>query len=331
MPYSTKPYVIGAVAAAVLAAGMTTATAQAADQPTCSWTVQKLASAPGFKQSFSYGTDHVGHVFGAVTNDSGLTQTPAVWSTNPATPPRLLGSAHGSTTWITGLSPSGLAVGYYHDNTTGRHAVRYVNGGYQDLPVPPGAGESEADGVNARGDIVGTVNGDTIILWHGSDPGYTLLPKPAGESAGATSIDDAGDILGVTSHDDVFTDYLWTKSGKAVPLRSATPGGRASANAIRNGRIVGEDTGDAVVWDLSGHVVWRLARHGALSINAAGLVYGFQSVPDGAIDQLLRNGKVLAPLPTNPSFSGSGGNSALTDSGLLAGRVDGQAATTLCH
>ena len=332
MPYATKHYVIGAVTAAVLAAGMGTATAQAApDQATCSWTVQKLPAVPGFTQSFSYGTDHGSHVFGAVTNDSGLTESPVVWSTDVGTPPHLLGSAHGSSTRITALNAAGVAVGYYHD-ATGRHPVRYVNGAYQDLPVPAGAGTAEAVDVNAGGDIVGTVD-DSIILWRADKPGtYSLLPKASGDSAGASGIDNARNIVGTLSHGDQTTTYVWNSAGKAVALSTVAAGDWVDPRGIRNGRVAGTEQGGAIVWDLSGHVLWHLADHGVSSINADGLASGWQNVPDGLVQQLLRNGKVVAPIPTvSDHFSASGGASALTDSGLLAGDVEQQAATARCR
>lgn len=335
MPYPAKHHVIGAVTAAVLATGLAAAPAQAADQATCTWTVQQLATVPGYTDSYSYGTDHASHVFGYVTNDSGATQNPTVWSTDPGTPARVLGSAHGLPTRLTALNAAGVAVGYDHDDS-GLHPVEYVNGAYQDLPVPAGA-TGEAVDINARGDIVGYVN-DTAILWPADKPGtYRLLPKAAGDWASAKGIDDAGNIIGVVGHadDDQFVGYVWTAAGKTVALRIATAGDRADPVAIRNGRVVGTEDGTgrgaAVVWDLSGRVLWRIADHGVTSINAAGLVSGWLSVEDGSIGQLLRNGKVVAPTPSDQLFFGTGQHSALTDSGLLAGTVDRQVGTARCR
>ncbi|MFC0434880.1 hypothetical protein [Kutzneria buriramensis] len=328
MPYRTLQYVI----AAVLATGLAAAPAQAADQATCTWTVQKLAAVAGYKQSYSYGTDHASHVFGAVSNDGTLTETPVVWSTNPATPPHVLGSAHGDPTRIAALNASGVAVGYYHDDT-GRHPVRHVNGGYQDLPVPAGA-TGEAVDINARGDIVGTVDGSSVILWPADKPGtFTLLPKAPGDSASADGIDNARNVIGVVGRGDQLTGYVWTAAGKAVTLPVAAAGDWARPTAIRNGRVLGSEEGPgrgaAVVWDLSGHVLWRLADHGVESINADGLVSGWLSVPDGLVQQLMRAGKVVAPVPTE--FRPAGNRSALTDGGLLAGSVDQQVATARCR
>jgi hypothetical protein len=333
MPYRTKQCVIGALAAALLAAGLSTTTAQAAEQSACAWTVQKLAAVPGFKQSFSYGTDHVSHVFGAVTNDSGLTETPVVWSTDPHTPARVLGSAHDSPTRITGLNAAGVAVGYYRDDS-GRHPVRYVGGAYQDLPVPPVASQVEPVDVNAGGDIVGTVDGASIILWPADRPGtYTVLPKPAGDRAEAKGIDDARTIVGTVDHNDQFTSYVWNPAGKAAALPAVTAGDWVDPEGIRNGRVIGNEDGTghaaAVVWDLSGRVLWQLADHGGTSINANGLVSGWQSVPDGLVEQLMRNGKVVAPVPVD--FTPAGRSTALTDSGLIAGNAQQQVATARCH
>ncbi|GAA3434552.1 hypothetical protein [Kutzneria kofuensis] len=336
MPYSTKHCVIGVVTVAVLAAGVGTATAQAApDRSTCSWTVQKLPAVPGFKQSSSYGTDHASHVFGAVTNDSGLTESPTVWSTDAGTPPRVLGSAHGADTRITALNAAGVAVGYYHDST-GRHPVRYVDGAYQDLPVPADARQAEAVDINAGGDIVGTVDGSSIILWPADRPGsYTVLPKAAGDSAAANGIDNARNIVGTVGHDDQITAYVWNSAGKATALPTATAGTWAAPRSIRNGRVVGAEEGSGrgavIVWDLSGRVLWRLVTHGASSINADGLVSGWQSVPDGLVQQVMRNGRVVAPVPSEQGFFAAGGSSALTDSGLLAGDVQQQVATARCR
>jgi hypothetical protein len=334
MPYSAKHYVIGAMAVTMLAGLSTTAAQAAPDQTTCTWTVRTLPAAPGFTQSFSYGTDHGSHVFGAATNDSGITENPAVWSIDGSTPPRLLGSAHGAPTRIMGLNTAGVAAGYYRDST-GTHAVRHADGGYQDLPVPAGTNQAEAVDINARGDIVGTIDNSTIILWPADRPGtYTLLPKVAGDSAEAKGIDDARNVVGLIVHDDQLTGYIWNAAGKATPLPAAEAGAWVNPEGIRNGRVVGNENGPqrdtVVVFDLSGRPIWRLAEHVGESINAAGLVLGFHGVPDGAIQQLLRNGAVVAPLPSEQGFGATGWPSALTDGGWLAGDIQSHVTVARC-
>jgi hypothetical protein len=333
MPYSAKHYAIGAMAVAVLAGLSTTAAQAAPDRATCSWTVRTLPAAPGFTQSFSYGTDHASHVFGAATNDSGITESPAVWRIDGGTPPRLLGSAHGATTRITALNAAGVAAGNYRDST-GSHAVRYA-GGYQDLPVPAGASQSEAVDINAHGDIVGTIDNSTIIVWPADRPGtYALLPKADGDSAEAKGIDDARNVVGLVVHGDQFTGYIWNATGKAAPLPAATADAWVNPAGIRNGRVLGTENGPSrgtvVVFDLSGRPLWRLAEHVGQSMNAAGLVSAFHGVPDGLVQRLLRNGSVVAPLPSEQGFLAVGRPSALTDTGWLAGGVDSHVSVARC-
>jgi hypothetical protein len=334
MPYSAKHYVVGAMAVTVLA-GLTATAAQAApDRSTCSWTVRTLPAAPGYTQSLSHGTDHASHVFGAATNDSGITENPAIWSIDGSAPPILLGSAHGAPTTIVGLNKSGVAAGYYRDST-GTHAVRHAGGAYQDLPVPAGVNHAEPVDINVHGDIVGTINNDTVIVWPGDRPGtYTLLPKAAGDIAEAKGIDDARNIVGLIVRDNKFTGYIWTAAGQAFPLPASKAGAWVDPQGIRNGRVVGNDNGSSrytvVVFDLSGHVLWQLAEHAGESMNAAGLVSGYHGVPDGAIQQLMRNGAVVAPLPSEQGFGATGWPSALTDSGWDAGDIDAHVTVARC-
>jgi hypothetical protein len=334
MPYSAQHYVVGAMAVTMLAGLSATAAQAAPEQSTCSWTVRTLPAAPGFTQSFSYGTDHGSHVFGAATNDSGITESPAVWSIDGSSPPHLLGSAHGAPTRLMGLNAAGVAVGYYRDST-GYHAVRHIAGAYQDLPVPAGTSQSQAVDINAGGDIVGTVDNNTIIVWPADRPGtYTLLPKSAGDSAEAKGIDNARNVVGLIAHGDQLSAYRWNAAGKATALPAAEAGAWLDPQGIRNGRVVANENGPhgntVVVFDLSGHVVWRIAGNDGESMNASGLVSGFHGVPDGAIQQLMRNGKVIAPLPAEQGFGATGWPSALTDGGWLAGDIDAHVTVARC-
>lgn len=334
MPYRAKHYVVGAVAVTMLA-GLSATTAQAApDRSTCSWTVRTLPPAPGFVQSLSYGTDHGSHVFGMATNDSGITESPAVWNIDGNSPPRLLGSAHSSPTRIMGLNAAGVAAGYYRDGT-GTHAVRYVNGAYQDLPVPAGTSHAEAVDINAGGDIVGTVDNTSIIVWPADKPStYSLLPRAAGDNDEATGIDNARNVVGIVAQGDKLAGYIWNAAGRATALPAAEAGAWVDPVGIRNGRVIATEKGfsndSAVVYDLTGRPQWRLAQHYAESMNAAGLVSGFHGVPDGAIQQLLRNGKVVAPLPSEQGFGATGWPSALTDGGWLAGDIDSHVTVARC-
>jgi hypothetical protein len=335
MPYSAQHYVIGAVAVAMLAGLSTTAAQAAADQSTCSWTVRTLPAAAGYAQSYAWGTDHGSHVYGAVTNDFLLHTNPAIWSTDGSTPPQVLDNAHGRSTRILAMNAAGVAVGNY-SNGGNALPVRYANGAYQDLPVPPGTLGGGADDVNAAGDIVGSVNDDTIIVWPADRPGtYTLLPKAAGDSARPMGIDDARNVVGQISHGSQNPrSYVWNAAGQATPLPVTKAGAWVNPAGIRNGRVLGTDTGPdhdtVVVFDLSGHPLWRLADHVGESINAAGLVSGFLQEANGPVQKLLSNGAVVAPLPSQQGFTAGHDSSVLTDDGWIAGYQNSVAAVARC-
>jgi uncharacterized membrane protein len=320
--------------AVALFAGLSTTAAQAAPAPsTCSWTVRALPAAAGYAQSYGWGTDHGSHLFGSVTNDFLLHSSPAIWSIDGSTPPTVLPNAHGKGTSIMAMNAAGVAAGIYA-NGGNALPVRYANGAYQDLPVPPGTLGGGAYDINAAGDIVGSVNDDTIIVWPADRPGtYTLLPKAAGDSARAMGTDDARNIVGEVSRQGQVTGtYVWNAAGQATALPASKAGAWVNPEGIRNGRVLGTDTGldhdTVVVFDLAGHVLWRLADHVARAMNAAGLVSGYHQEQNGQTQQLFSNGAVVAALPSG--FSTSNYFSAVTDDGWVAGYANSQAAVARC-
>ncbi|HTI23710.1 MAG TPA: hypothetical protein VL652_22125 [Kutzneria sp.] len=334
MSHSAMRYAAGVMAAALLA-GLSTPVAQAAPS-TCAWTVRTLPAAAGYGQSYAWGTDHGTRVYGDVSNDFLLHTNPAIWSLDGSTPPQVLPLMPGSrSTRITAMNAAGVAVGIYSvSGSSSAYPMRYANGVYQALPLPPGTGGAGADDINAAGDIVGDVDDNTIIVWPADRPGtYTLLPKAAGDSARAMGIDDARNVIGqVDNGSQDPKSYVWNAAGQATLLPASKAGAWVNPAGIRNGRVLGTDTGldhdTVVVYDLAGHVLWRLTGHVGKSINATGLVSGYHQDTNGPTQKLLNNGAVVAVLPA--SFSASNDSSRLNDDGWVAGYVNSQATVVRC-
>jgi uncharacterized membrane protein len=334
MPHSALRYAVGAMAVAMLA-GLTTPTAQAAPA-TCSWTTRTLPAAAGWGQSYAWGTDHGSHVYGSVSNDYLLHASPAIWSNDGSTPPQVLPLMPGSRfTRITAMNASGVAAGIYEvAGNSSAFPMRYANGVYQALPLPPGTAGAGANDINAAGDVVGDVNDNTIIVWPADHPGtYTLLPKAAGDSARAVGIDDARNVVGTIDNGTQATkSYVWNAAGQATLLPASKTGAWVNPVGIRNGRVLGTDTGSdhdtVTVFDLAGHVLWRLTGHVAKSINAAGLVSGYHQDTNGPTEKLLSNGAVVAQLPS--TFTAGNDSSRLSDDGWVAGYVSSQATVVRC-
>jgi uncharacterized membrane protein len=162
------------------------------------------------------------------------------------------------------------------------------------LPLPAISGidasSANAWGINASGDIVGSVrtsSGKTIsyaLLWTNSGQSVSVLPlAPGSSSQSATGINDSGVIVGYSSGKGGGGTYptRWTPNGNGYTIRALTTSTAANlAGSVNScGRAVGAISGKGYVWDASGALTLLPLLPGAseasaTAINDAGTVVG---------------------------------------------------------
>ena len=104
--------------------------------------------------------------------------------------------------YATGISGSGVVVGYYWDDSGGEYVFRNSGGTYSYLPYPSNAYIIHPYGINSIGNVAGiygTFDGEQHGFYYTSSTGYTLLDNPAAGPDGFTDafgINDAGKIVG---------------------------------------------------------------------------------------------------------------------------------------
>lgn len=107
--------------------------------------------------------------------------------------------------WATGISGSGVVVGYYWDDSGGESVFRYSGGNYSYLPYPSSAYTIHPYGINSIGNVAGIYegyDGEGHGFYYTSTTGYTLLDNPGAGPDGFTNafgINDAGKIVGCFS------------------------------------------------------------------------------------------------------------------------------------
>jgi uncharacterized membrane protein len=162
------------------------------------------------------------------------------------------------------------------------------------LPLPSISGidasSANAWGINASGDIVGSVrtsSGKTIsyaLLWTNSGQSVSVLPlAPGSSSQSATGINDSGVIVGYSSGKGGGGTYptRWTPNGNGYTISALTTSTDANlAGSVNScGRAVGAISGKGYVWDASGALTLLPLLPGAseasaTAINDAGTVVG---------------------------------------------------------
>jgi uncharacterized membrane protein len=163
------------------------------------------------------------------------------------------------------------------------------------LPLPSISGidasSANAWGINASGDIVGSVRasaGKTIsyaLLWTDSGRSVTVLPlAPGSSSQSATGINDSGVIVGYSSGNGGNGAYptRWIPNGNGYTIRALTTSTASNlAGSVNScGRAVGAISGKGYVWDASGALTLLpllpgAIEAGATAINDAGTVVGY--------------------------------------------------------
>ncbi|WP_433271598.1 hypothetical protein ACQPZF_12860 [Actinosynnema sp. CS-041913] len=251
------------------------------------------------------------------------------WSNGQVTDLGMLAGS-GSDVVVTGVNRQGTVVGW----AAGPRGFRSRNGKLEALPLPAGATGAQVEGINDRGDIVGSVSStppDTApwavhapVLWpgDGSAP-VRLTGLPTTGQAKAKAVDQDGTVLveHYPSRDDAFGAtalYLW-KAGTARKL--ANPSGTATVegHALSNGRVVGETypasgyDGKGVLWDRNGAPSRPSTSASLDSINRSGQSVGWSRGGSGsyAVWQL---DTLTATLTDHPSVEVS------ADNGVVGGR-----------
>lgn len=133
-----------------------------------------------------------------------------------------LGTLGGSSSIAYGINGDGVVVGVSATSTTypfGNRAFRWTSSsGMQDLGVSSGWTETSASSVNASGEIVGLLTGDSpaqAFVW---TPGTGMTPIGAIGTAGGEDLNDAGTVAGTFSQlqPDGLSELraaIWTSSG----------------------------------------------------------------------------------------------------------------------
>jgi len=160
------------------------------------------------------------------------------------------------------------------------------------LPAIPGinASSGNAWGINASGDIVGSVSATSgratisyALRWTNDGESVSILPLAPGASGqSATGINDAGVIVGFYDGSRGGSyPTRWTPNGSGYTISTLTTSTGANLAGSINacGRAVGSISGKAYVWDASGSLTLLPLLPGAseargTAINDGGTVVG---------------------------------------------------------
>jgi probable HAF family extracellular repeat protein len=213
-----------------------------------------------------------------------------------------------------------------------------------ELPLPPEATRGHALGINASGDVVGSVDAswnhrDHAVIWDAPSHEARLLPDEAAQtrSSRATAINDRGDIIGEVEFRKVYRTHVvtWRRTGDPVPLK-VWPGREwATAWDINGAGLVvgqfaaGEQTfAGPVAWPTPDRMLWLgsanpgLREGNAYAVNDAGTIVGTARA-DGvwhAFRWSSRSGlEYLSPSASSSSASD------INDAGEAVGGVGGRA------
>ena len=177
------------------------------------------------------------------------------------------------------------------------HAFLWTEqGGMEDLGAD-GLVNSEATGINASGQVVGTASASTSMafLWTSTD-GMLNLGTLGGNSSNATGINDLGDVVGLstTTLTDTFIHAFVWNAGRGMRDLGTLGGNNSGAWGVNNHRqlvgysyLSGESVYHAFLWTSSGGMQDLGTLDGSYSVAAAisdsGAVVGSSTLPGDAV------------------------------------------------
>jgi uncharacterized membrane protein len=163
------------------------------------------------------------------------------------------------------------------------------------LPSVPGTiTNAYAKGINTQGDIVGSVQFTSkrsqyeyALLWKAGTSSPLILPQAANALVQrAVNINDSGVIVGfVDGCQTASCPVRWSPNGSGgynTTLLSLPTHSNATAGIDQCGRMVGEISGNAAIWNTDGSVQYLPSLPGAesaraRSINGSGIVVGYSN------------------------------------------------------
>lgn len=204
-----------------------------------------LGSLPAENASIAFGLNNKTEVVGAsYTEPIPTTRHAFVYSGGTM---RDIGSLAGGASTANGINDAGAIVGQSVLNDQFPFAFLYKDGAMQNLGCLPGSDRSSAQGINSRGQVVGTSgvgpaqgpNGNQAhaVLW--MDGLITDLGTLGGLNSYGTAINDRGQVAGYSSlagDDGPEADYrgfIWSK-GKMRELGTPPNGRQVQPNGINN-------------------------------------------------------------------------------------------------
>lgn len=115
-------------------------------------------------------------------------------------------------TYVTGVSNTGVILGYYLDSQSDAHAFSLSNGQYTSIDDPEGANTTPT-GVNSRGTIVGyyfSISANTYEAFSYSNGTFTnIYPGEDCIASYAYGIDDNGDMVGQCQTDSEIEGWIY--------------------------------------------------------------------------------------------------------------------------
>lgn len=210
-----------------------------------------------------------------------------------------LGPAFGVDTAVAAVNREGVVVGTATSPDGTQHAFRHRGGRYERLPGA--GGSSTALDVNARGEVVGQVDG-RLVVWPAAGP-PRFLDLPAAEAPyGRAAIDDDGMVAARTGRVAAgalrWRGHAWTPAGTRVSLIAG------DVQDLWRGQVVGA-TGEpdgvtrAAGWRADRDPRLFLGGTTAVAVNDEGVVAG--AGENG--EPLLWDGALPTPLPTPPGHT----------------------------